>query len=158
MEKIYLDNFYNSISVENKVLSLGVPLALLYKHLFNKNNQSLQEKYDLSLSEGDVLFSLYFNGKVLSPTNLYKATILSSGGMTKILKKLQSKNLISRIPSNEDKRSMLVKIEPKGEQIIEGSLKDVIEIDNKIFSILDNEEKKSLEQIFKKLVYSLDGK
>lgn len=33
--------------------------------------------------------------------------------MRKILKKLEEKQLISRIPSNEDKRSMLVKIEKK---------------------------------------------
>lgn len=111
MEKIYLDNFYNNINEDNRIMALGVPLALIYKYLFNENNQSLQEKYDLTLSEGDVLFSLYFNGKVLSPTNLYKATVLTSGGMTKILKKLQDKKLISRIPAKEDKRSMLVKIE-----------------------------------------------
>jgi len=156
MEKIHLDNFYNNITTENRVITLGVPLALLHKYIFNKNNQALQAKYDLTLSEGDVLFSLYFNGKVLSPTNLYKATILTSGGMTKILKKLQNKKLISRVPSNEDKRSMLVNIEPKGEQLIESSLKDVIEMDNKIFSVLDEEEKNTLEQLLKKLVYSLN--
>lgn len=156
MEKIYLDNFYDNITTENRVMALGAPLALLHKYIFNKNNQALQAKYDLTLSEGDVLFSLYFNGKVLSPTNLYKATILTSGGMTKILKKLQDKKLISRVPSNEDKRSMLVKIEPKGEQLIESSLKDVIEMDNKIFSVLDEEEQNTLEQLLKKLVYSLN--
>jgi DNA-binding MarR family transcriptional regulator len=156
MEKIYLDNFYDNVTEENRVMALGVPLALLRKYIFNKNNQALQAKYDLTLSEGDVLFSLYFNGKVLSPTNLYKATILTSGGMTKILKKLQDKKLISRVASNKDKRSMLVNIEPKGEQLIESSLKDIIEMDNKVFSVLEEEEKNTLEHLLKKLVYSLN--
>lgn len=156
MEKIYLDNFYDNVTEENRVMALGVPLALLHKYIFNKNNQALQAKYDLTLSEGDVLFSLYFNGKVLSPTNLYKATILTSGGMTKILKKLQDKKLISRVASNKDKRSMLVNIEPKGEQLIESSLKDIIEMDNKVFSVLEEEEKNTLEHLLKKLVYSLN--
>jgi DNA-binding MarR family transcriptional regulator len=137
-------------------MALGVPLALLRKYIFNKNNQALQAKYDLTLSEGDVLFSLYFNDKVLSPTNLYKATILTSGGMTKILKKLQDKKLISRVASNKDKRSMLVNIEPKGEQLIESSLKDIIEMNNKVFSVLEEEEKNTLEHLLKKLVYSLN--
>lgn len=154
MEKTYLDNFYNNINEENKIMALGVPLALIYKHLFNESNQLLQEKYDLTLSEADVLFSLYFNGKTFSPTNLYKATVLSSGGMTKILKKLQDKKLISRIPAKEDKRSMLVKMDSKGEQLIEASLKDIIEVDNKIFSVLEEEEKNTLEHLLKKLVYS----
>jgi DNA-binding MarR family transcriptional regulator len=156
MEKIYLDNFYDNVTEENRVMALGVPLALLRKYIFNKNNQALQAKYDLTLSEGDVLFSLYFNGKVLSPTNLYKATILTSGGMTKILKKLQDKKLISRVASNKDKRSMLVNIEPKGEQLIESSLKDIIEMNNKVFSVLEEEEKNTLEHLLKKLVYSLN--
>jgi DNA-binding MarR family transcriptional regulator len=156
MEKIYLDNFYDNVTEENRVMALGVPLALLHKYIFNKNNQALQAKYDLTLSEGNVLFSLYFNGKVLSPTNLYKATILTSGGMTKILKKLQDKKLISRVASNKDKRSMLVNIEPKGEQLIESSLKDIIEMDNKVFSVLEEEEKNTLEHLLKKLVYSLN--
>jgi DNA-binding MarR family transcriptional regulator len=156
MEKIYLDNFYDNVTEENRVMALGVPLALLRKYIFNKNNQALQAKYDLTLSEGDVLFSLYFNDKVLSPTNLYKATILTSGGMTKILKKLQDKKLISRVASNKDKRSMLVNIEPKGEQLIESSLKDIIEMDNKVFSVLEEEEKNTLEHLLKKLVYSLN--
>jgi len=149
MEKIYLDNFYDNVTEENRVMALGVPLALLHKYIFNKNNQALQAKYDLTLSEGNVLFSLYFNGKVLSPTNLYKATILTSGGMTKILKKLQDKKLISRVASNKDKRSMLVNIEPKGEQLIESSLKDIIEMDNKVFSVLEEEEKNTLEHLLK---------
>jgi DNA-binding MarR family transcriptional regulator len=156
MEKIYLDNFYDNVTEENRVMALGVPLALLRKYIFNKNNQALQAKYDLTLSEGDVLFSLYFNDKVLSPTNLYKATILTSGGMTKILKKLQDKKLISRVASNKDKRSMLVNIEPKGEQLIESSLKDIIEMNNKVFSVLEEEEKNTLEHLLKKLVYSLN--
>ena len=50
---------------------------------------------------------------------------------------------------------MLVKIELKGEKLVETCIKDIIEIDNDIFSILDTKEKESLKQILKKLVYSL---
>ena len=42
--------------------------------------------------------------------------------------------------------------EVKGEKLIESSLKDVIEMDNKIFSVLDEEEQNTLEQLLKKLV------
>jgi DNA-binding MarR family transcriptional regulator len=155
MEKIYLNNFYDILNAENRIMALGVPIALLHKYIFNKNSQILQAKYNLTLSEADVLFSLYFNGKVLSPTSLYKATILTSGGITKILKKLEDKKLISRLPSNKDKRSMLVKIEKSGEDLIESSLREIIKIEKKIFSILDDDEIKNLETILKKLIYSL---
>jgi DNA-binding MarR family transcriptional regulator len=51
---------------------------------------------------------------------------------------------------------MLVNIEPKGEQLIESSLKDIIEMNNKVFSVLEEEEKNTLEHLLKKLVYSLN--
>ena len=91
----------------------------------------------------------------MTPTSLYEATIFSSGGMTKILKKLEDKKLISRISSKEDKRSKLVKIEPKGERLVEDCFVDIIKSDHKIFSVLDKKEQESLKQIFKKLIYSL---
>ena len=75
--------------------------------------------------------------------------------MTKVLKKLEEKKLIKRVPSDNDKRSKLVKIEPKGEKLLQESLKEIIKTNNKIFSVLDEKEKKELREIFKKLVYSL---
>ena len=42
----------------------------------------------------DVLASLHFNGNALSPTELYDAMLFSSGGMTKVLKKLEEKGIL----------------------------------------------------------------
>jgi len=156
MKKENLDNYYKNVFKKDKeILSLSLPFVLIYKHMFNQKVALLQNKYDLTHSELDVLASLLFNGKVMTPTSLYESTVFSSGGMTKILKKLTDKQLISRIPSKEDKRSMLVKIEPKGEELVETSIKDMIDLDNEIYSILDDNEKKSMNKILKKLVYSL---
>ena len=156
MKKQHLDNAYADIFKGDKeVFALALPVAMLYKYIYNQNETILREKYSLIHSEIDVLAALLFNGKVMTPTSLYDATIFSSGGMTKVLKKLEDKNLISRVPSQEDKRSKLVKIEPQGEKMVEECLVDIIQSDNKIFSILDEQEKKSLKKIFKKLLYSL---
>ena len=154
MKKEYLDDLYEStLKEENSVLALSLPIALLYKYIFNKNAHLLQTKYDLTHSEIDVL-AVLSSYKIMTPTDLYEATIFSSGGMTKILKKLEQKQFISRALSNKDKRSKLVKLEPKGEEIFQLCLVNVLRIDNEIFSILDKKEKKSLEDILKKLVYS----
>ena len=154
MKKEYLDNLYKTtLKEENSVLALSLPIALLYKYIFNKNAHLLQINYDLTHSEIDVL-AVLSSYKIMTPTDLYEATIFSSGGMTKILKKLEQKQFISRVPSNKDKRSKLVKLEPKGEEMFQLCLVNVLKIDNKIFSVLDTKEKKSLEEILKKLVYS----
>jgi len=154
MKKEYLDNLYETtLKEERGVLALSLPIALLYKYIFNKNAHLLQTNYDLTHSEIDVL-AVLSSYKIMTPTDLYEATIFSSGGMTKILKKLEQKQFISRVPSNKDKRSKLVKLEPKGEEMFKLCLVNILKIDNEIFSVLDKKEKKSLEGILKKLVYS----
>jgi len=156
MKKIQLDNYFTNIfKNEKEVLSLGLPITVLYKHIFQHNINMLQEKYDLSHSELDVLGALCYSGKILSPTQLSEATIFSSGGMTKILKKLKDKKLITRVPSKNDKRSLLVKIEPKGEKLMENCLTDLAKFQDELFSVLDEEEKDSLKKIYHKLVYSI---
>ena len=154
MKKKYLDNLYKTTLEERSVLALSLPIALLYRYIFSKNAHLLQTNYNLTHSEIDVLAVLY-NYKNMTPTDLYEATIFSSGGMTKILKKLEQKQFISRVPSNKDKRSKLVKLESKGEEIFNLCLVNILKIDNQIFSILDEKEKKSFEKILKKLVYSM---
>lgn len=157
MKKTYLDNFYENVfKKEKEIFSLTVPLTLIHRHIFSQNSIILQKKYNLTPSEIDVLAALLFNNKIMSPTELYEATILSSGGMTKILKKLQEKKLIKRVASKQDKRSFLVQIEPKGESLVETSLDNLIELDKNVFSVLDEKEKEALKELLKKLVYSLD--
>lgn len=154
MKQEHLDNFYhNHLNEELKIFGITLPMTLLYKHLFHEETMVLQERLAIHHSEMDVLAALYFNGKGMSPTELYEATIFSSGGMTKVLKKLQDKGLIKRLPSEKNKRSMLVYITPDGEQLVGKGLKLLIEKDNRIFDILEAEEKEFLLKIFKKLVY-----
>ena len=156
MKKQYLDNAYENVLLgEKEIFTLALPITILYKYMFSQNEAILNEKYNLIHSEIDVLAALLFNGKIMTPTSLYEATIFSSGGMTKILKKLEDKKLISRISSKKDKRSKLVKIEPQGEKLVEDCFVDIIRSDNKIFSVLDKKEQESLKQILKKLIYSL---
>ncbi|MFV0562185.1 MarR family winged helix-turn-helix transcriptional regulator [Malaciobacter mytili] len=157
MEKKHLDNFFNTTvkMQEYKQFGLTLPITLIYKNLYNEIEHYLKETYDLIHSEIDVLAALYFNGKLLSPTDLYAATVFSSGGMTKILKKLEQRGYISRIASKEDKRSMLVKLEIKGEELVTLCLKEMVENRRNIFEVLSKEEIDSLEKILKKLTYTL---
>ena len=101
----------------------------------------------------DVLASLTFNNETLTPTDLYESTIFSSGGMTKLLKKLETKGYVSRSACGEDKRSKLVHIEPKGVKVVHEALGLLIHKDNEFFSILEEEEKKVFFGVLKKLLY-----
>lgn len=66
------------------------------------------------------------NGQ-MKPSEIYKNLIVSSGGITKVLKKLERLKLITRIPDPDDKRSHWVKITPKGETVGLVILKEIIQ-------------------------------
>jgi DNA-binding MarR family transcriptional regulator len=52
-----------------------------------------------------------------SPTELCRRSLLTSGGMTKTLGRLEKANLIKRIYDPNDRRALLVELTPEGEAI-----------------------------------------
>ena len=75
--------------------------------------------------------------------------------MTKVLKKLEDRNLIERIPSPNDKRSMLINLTKEGEVLIIECMEGLVESKEKLFSVLTQKEKKDLQNILAKVIYSM---
>ena len=156
MKKKHIDKFYNTTikSKEFEVFALSLPITLIHKNMFNDTEHFLKTNYDLLHSHIDVLASLYFDGNSLSPTDLYDAIVFSSGGMTKVLKKLEERNLIKREASSNDKRSMLISLTQEGKDLIENCMIEVAKQKEKKFSILTQKEKEDLKNILSKITYS----
>ena len=156
MKRKHIDEFYNTTikSKEFEVFALSLPITLIHKNMFNDTEHFLKTNYDLLHSHMDVLASLYFDGNSLSPTDLYDAIIFSSGGMTKVLKKLEERNLIKREASSNDKRSMLISLTQEGKDLIENCMIEVTKKKKKKFSILTQKEKEDLKNILSKITYS----
>lgn len=157
MDKKYIDKFYNTIinSKEFEVFAFTLPITLLHKNMYNESEQFFKEKYDLLHSHISVLASLYFNDNALSPTELYDATLFSSGGMTKVLNKLEERHLIEKIPSPKDKRSMLINLTKDGEVLIKECMLSVAQAKEKLFSILTQKEREDFKNILSKIIYSM---
>ncbi|MFZ3052955.1 MAG: MarR family transcriptional regulator [Sulfuricurvum sp.] len=158
MNKSHLDNILNNavhFSKNSDAWKIVLPMILIDKFILDKTDAISLANFGLLRSESDVLVALFFNDKILSPTELYEAMLFSSGGMTKVLKRLEDKELISRLPSPTDKRSLLVQLESKGQTLIEKALLSIAEYQSQFLSILDDNEKKVIEQAFKKLAYAL---
>ena len=156
MKRKHIDKFYNTTikSKEYEVFALSLPITLIHKNMFNDTEHFLKTQYDLLHSHVDVLASLYFDGNSLSPTELYDATVFSSGGMTKVLKKLEERNLIKREASSNDKRSMLISLTKEGKELIENCMVEVAKQKEEKFSILTQKEKEDLKNILSKITYS----
>lgn len=138
-----------------KVLYAGFPITVVSKMLMDKKEQFFSDKYNISKSEFDVLIALFCTPGEVTPTALYENMIFSSGGMTKVLKKLEQKSLIKRIPSETDKRSTLVVLTTEGKNFTREAFEAMLDENLKIFDALDDEESAFLERILDKLLHKL---
>ena len=74
--------------------------------------------HDLTLSQFGILESLYHLGN-LSVGQITKLTLSTPGNSTVVVKNLQSKELISAVSSNEDRRIKMLEITSQGRKIME---------------------------------------
>jgi DNA-binding MarR family transcriptional regulator len=135
------------------VIHVTIPFYMLYNKMMTSISLLQEEEFQITNSELDVLGSLKMSGGVdftLSPTELYERLLFSSGGMTKVLKKLEEKEFIKRIDNKEDRRSKLVKMTVEGNTILEKCLRAVILKENDIFKNLDEEERNILKNLLVK--------
>ena len=139
----------------NDTIDIIVPLHIYYKKITLKIKGLLETNYDLTQSELNLLVALSTTkdkSGTLAPTALYEDLLFSSGGMTKLLKKLEQKGFITRVENPEDKRSKLVQITSNGINIATLAINDVLKLETKYLSNLSNKDKESLFNIFQKLI------
>jgi len=153
-----ITNFYEKVAAKElpDIFLMTFPIALIYKTIFSHSESFFKEHFDLLNSEVDVLAALYTHGKVLSPTQLYDLTIFSSGGMTKVLKRLQERDLICRKEDATDKRCMLVCLTKSGEEVIVKSLNDISKECSKYFEVFSQEEMEVFSTLLKKILLNIN--
>ena len=156
MKRKHIDKFYSSTvkSKDFEIFALSLPITLIHKNMFNESEHFFKTQYDLLHSHIDVLASLYFDDNPLSPTDLYDATVFSSGGMTKVLKKLEERDLIKREISSNDKRSTLISLTSSGRDLIESCMIKIAKNKEEKFNVLSKKEKEDLKNILSKITYS----
>lgn len=81
--------------------------------------------FHLSRTEFEVLAVLrsYPQPHRLNPTLFYEAMLMSSGGLTKILKTLEARRLIRRLASESDGRSRPIELTAEGLQLAENAMR-----------------------------------
>jgi DNA-binding MarR family transcriptional regulator len=123
--------------------------------------RSLQEvfsEFDLQAGEFDVLATLRRSGQPyqLSPTELFNALMISSGTITHRIDRLERANLVQRIPDPSDRRGTLIQLTDKGFNVIEAALEAHVANMHRLVSSLEQAEQKSLSQLLRKLLLSLE--
>lgn len=110
-------------------IQAAIPIRILrLRDILFQHGRKLLEVKGFSPSEFDVLSTLRSSGKPyqMTPTQLAKAVLLTSGGMTKTLKGLEAKGCIHRCCFESDRRSKIVSLTEYGRAEIEELLPKVL--------------------------------
>ncbi|WP_430461890.1 MarR family winged helix-turn-helix transcriptional regulator [Thalassolituus sp. LLYu03] len=133
------------------------PMAIIgrLKRLTTHLQQGIEthhKRYGLIWGEFDVLATLLRSGKpyCLTPTQLFRSAMLSSGAMTNRLNNLEKRGLIERLPDPDDRRSLLVKLSPDGFRLISEAVGDHVDNEAHLMSALSAEDIRQLNDILKR--------
>jgi DNA-binding MarR family transcriptional regulator len=111
----------------------------------------------LQSGEFDVLATLRRSGEpyMLSPTQLYEAAMISSGGMTDRLDRLEGAGLVERRPDPKDRRGKLIALTDAGRRLIDETIGRHVSNEERLLSSLTEAEQQTLDALLRKLVAGL---
>ncbi|MBO6757621.1 MAG: winged helix-turn-helix transcriptional regulator [Roseibium sp.] len=114
----------------------------------------------LKTGEFDVLATLVRSGSPykLTPTELYRSTMMSSGGMTARLDKLEKAGLIERCPHPDDRRALMVCLTDDALSKIKAMMPAYVERQHTAVAGLSDDERRLLSELLAKLIRTADDK
>lgn len=121
--------------------------------------EAVFSRHGLDTGEFDVLSTLRRSGPpyALRPTELYRSLMISSGGLTDRLNRLQKAGLISRPPSPEDRRSLLVQLTAEGRTRIEAAFREDMAVEAALLAPLSPADRATLSALLRKLAAAVEA-
>lgn len=114
--------------------------------------------FGISRGDFDVLATLRRSGEpfTLSPRQLSAALMLTTGGMTGRLDRLEKAGLVSRHPDPYDRRGLRVTLSERGRELVDGAVvAGLAEQRQALDSALDEQEAEELAGLLRKLLGSM---
>ncbi|MFJ5551771.1 MarR family winged helix-turn-helix transcriptional regulator [Streptomyces sp. NPDC093225] len=111
-------------------------------------------RYGVTRGEFDVLATLRRSGEpyTLSPRQLSASLMLTTGGMTGRLDKLEKAGLLRRSPDPHDRRALQVTLTERGFELIELAVVAGLEVQYEALAGLDADEVELLTGLLRKLL------
>jgi DNA-binding MarR family transcriptional regulator len=92
----------------------------------------------------------------LNPSQLMRATMLSSGGMTKRLDRLVEAGLVRRRPDPTDRRGTLVRLTRKGKAVVDKAVETHVANEERLLRSLKPADRRSLDRLLRTLLSDLE--
>lgn len=117
------------------------------------------EPLDLTDGGYSVLAALRRGGEpyAQNPSELYSVLERSSGGMTKILKRLEAQGFVKRTPDPDDRRSSLVWLTPEGLEVQDRAFRAYLAETEELLSPLSPAQRKRADRVLQELLEVFEG-
>jgi DNA-binding MarR family transcriptional regulator len=115
-------------------------------------------KHGLDSGEFDVIATLLRNGSPyeMRPTELFRSLMISSGGLTDRLGRLEKRGLVERSATLNDARSLLVKLTDEGRRVAELAFREDMDVEARLISHLSQAEFEQLEGLLRTLLRAVE--
>lgn len=116
------------------------------------------EAHGLETWEFDVLTALRRAGRPyqLSPGQLLRETMVTSGTMTNRVDRLAAKGLVTRMPDPGDKRGVLVQLSKEGRRRVDAALEGLLDQERVLLDGLSTRQRGSLASMLRTVVAPFD--
>jgi len=91
-----------------------------------------------------------------SAGELSRALVMSSGGMTNLLDRLEDRGLVRRTPDPDDRRSVLVQLTPSGRKTIDRAVSTEAAREESVFASLTPGDRKELNDALRRLMQTFE--
>ena len=92
----------------------------------------------------------------LNPTQLMRATLLSSSGMTKRLDRMEAAGMVERRPDPNDRRGTLVRLTRRGKSVIDRAVETHVANEERLLGALSAADRRTLDRLLKSLLIELE--
>ena len=115
------------------------------------------EQHGLAGGDFDVLATLRRSGARLTPGELSRSTMVTTGGMTKRLDRLEASRLIRREQDPRDRRGRLIALTSEGQALVDRTVEAHLRNEERLLTALPAEKRERLAGLLRELLVALDG-
>lgn len=132
-----------------------------FGRIWNYATRSVEEtlgRWGLQMGDFDVLATVRRSGPpfTMAPSRLTHWLMLSPSGITSRLERLEKAGFIERKPSEDDRRSLLIVLTPKGKKVVDEAVEAHVANQTRMLSSLTAAERRTLDQILRTLLGSFE--
>lgn len=128
-------------------------------HFISKKVATNFDRFDINVGEYDALAALLRSpGHELTPGQLQAHALVSSGGLSNRINRLEEKGLISRRPDPGDRRGVIVSLTERGEALTREVTPLHLAVENSLIDALSADEQKQLTELLRKMLRARESK